>query len=208
MGTDVAAAFDLVSKALDQYGLLLESDQKLPSVCSLVAGEPMRGSWWSHPKANLIFAVNELLEDHADVLISKLISGKVTFVHRVLWSPLFAIGSAREEWQLQNLSVSAVELLNTVESRGEVGTDQLEWSHSVKPGDAARELEKKLLIVAGQVHTETGAHAKVLESWKNWQRSRKFKARKLAPDRAREEMRDRVAVLNAEFHGKATLPWQ
>ncbi len=193
---------------LKRFGLLLESDPRLPSVCSIVAREPMRGSWWSHPKAQEIFQVNERLEDHDDVLITKLISGKVTFVHRQLGPELFTVGTSRDEWQLKGLSPAAGELLRMVMKKGSLRTDTLPWSHRTKPGDAARELERVLLIVAGQVHTETGAHAKVLETWEHWRQRVKLDQRKTSVKQAKAELEDRLARLNAEFHAKVTMPWQ
>ena len=37
-------------KELKRYGLLLVTDARLPSLVALVAGAPVRGSWWSHPR--------------------------------------------------------------------------------------------------------------------------------------------------------------
>ena len=88
----VASHFDAVLLNLQANGFLLESDPKLPSVCSLITGSPLRGSWWSDPQAQTIFQVNELLEDHEDVLITKLVSGKGTFVHREIWTDVVTIG--------------------------------------------------------------------------------------------------------------------
>ena len=152
--------YQLVLSQLTKFGVLLESDHCLPNVCSLVAGEPMRGSWWSHPLSQDIFAVNEQLEDNPDVLITKLISGKVTFVHRQLWRPLSAIGKAREEWQLKSLSAPARLLLKQLDKVGSLTTNKLGASLGAKPGDAARDLEKRLLIRAEQFHTASGAHSK------------------------------------------------
>jgi hypothetical protein len=44
------ASFDQVMEALECYGILLETDPKLPSAAALVAGSPISGSWWLHPK--------------------------------------------------------------------------------------------------------------------------------------------------------------
>ena len=58
-----------VMSALKKSGFLLESDPKLPSVCTLITGAPLRSSWWSHPRAQTIFAVNKTVrnsEEHAD----------------------------------------------------------------------------------------------------------------------------------------------
>ena len=61
--------------ALKNYGLLLLNDSALPNLCRLVAGERVRGSWWAHPRAQEIFQVYDALENHADVLILKLLQG-------------------------------------------------------------------------------------------------------------------------------------
>src|SRR5215831_8257734 len=92
---------------LVQDGLLLKSDSRLPSVATLVAGTPVRGSWWAHPASHAIFwAINELA-DRKDVLVVKLIRGKDTFVHQRLWPELLAIVTADEPWQLHGLPKSA-----------------------------------------------------------------------------------------------------
>jgi hypothetical protein len=80
--------------ALKQFGLLLLNDSALPNLCRLVAGERVRGSWWAHPRAQDIFQVYDALEDHADVLILKLISGKVTYIHRTLWPQIASAAPA------------------------------------------------------------------------------------------------------------------
>src|SRR6267142_3049099 len=110
--------FNRIFSKISSLGFLLESDPKLPSVCTLITGAPLHGSWWSHPLAQTIFQVNEKLEDHPDVLITKLISGKVTFVHRNLWPEVVAIGTSKEPWQMKGLSASAKTLLKTVEESG------------------------------------------------------------------------------------------
>jgi hypothetical protein len=205
--TDITASFNQVFAELKRFGFLLESDQKLPSVCSIIAGETMRGSWWSHPKANTIFHVNERLDDHEDVLITKLVSGKVTFVHRELWPALFTVGDAKQSWQLDRLSPAAKDLFQTVETERRVRTDELPWSHKSKVGDAARDLEKRLLVVAEQIHTESGAHARVLESWNGWKQKAGLNKAKMSVEDAMSEFEARVSRLNNEFDAKASLPW-
>jgi hypothetical protein len=48
--------------ALVEHGMLLESARgPLPNVAEMVAGEPIRGSWWGHPASHAIFdALNTL----------------------------------------------------------------------------------------------------------------------------------------------------
>jgi hypothetical protein len=72
-----------------RHGVVLESARgTVPSLAEVVAGEPVRGSWWSHPKNDEIFAVTRAVRDSNDVLVCRLIQGKVTFVHRRLWPAL------------------------------------------------------------------------------------------------------------------------
>jgi len=72
-----------------KHGVVLEAAQgPVPSLVEVIAGEPVRGSWWSHPKSREIFAVTRAIRDSDDVLVCRLIRGKVTFVHRRLWPAL------------------------------------------------------------------------------------------------------------------------
>ena len=87
---------DDVIAALRKAGLILTQDKVLPSVVSIVTGATPRGSWWSHPKGRQVFAVLTQLADDEDVVLTKLLDGKDTFVHRRLWPALLAVGSARE----------------------------------------------------------------------------------------------------------------
>jgi hypothetical protein len=206
---DAHAAFQTVLAKLQACGFLLESDPKLPSVCSLITGEPLRTSWWSHPKAQTIFQVNELLEDHPDVLITKLISGKVTFVHRELWPHLLAIGDSRDRWQMNKLTNDAKKLLRAVDSAGLLRTDEVRETNPMKSkvGDLARELERKLLLVSRQVHTETGSHAKIVESWKHWRERREIPASGISTQMAQNNLEERLRKLNEQFGASARLPW-
>src|SRR6266851_419243 len=100
---------------LKEHGLLLQTDANLPNVCALVAGAPVRGSWWAHPRSHEIFRVSCGLAEHPDVLVIKLVSSKVTYVHRALWPYVVTIGRARAAWQLESLSRAALELLEEVD---------------------------------------------------------------------------------------------
>jgi hypothetical protein len=72
-----------------KHGVVLEAAQgSVPSLAEVIAGEAIRGSWWSHPKSHEIFAVTRAIRDSDDVLVCRLIKGKITFVHRRLWPAL------------------------------------------------------------------------------------------------------------------------
>lgn len=203
MTADIRKQFDKVFLQLRELGLLLLSDANLPSVSGLVTGEELRGSWWSHKQAQTIFAVSEMLEDHKDVLITKLISDKVTFVHRELWGRIYSIGVAREDWQLKNLSPAAKVLLETVEAEGSLETNKLDKKLGTKP---ARELELRLLVHAEQKHSESGAHTKVLETWDTWAERAGFRARAMSAPASRRFLEERLAQINMN-NGYGSLPW-
>ncbi|HEX9095082.1 MAG TPA: hypothetical protein VF990_03165 [Candidatus Dormibacteraeota bacterium] len=194
--------------ALRRYGLLLESDPKLPSVVSLVAGRPIAGSWWGHPSGGAIYREVTQLADRADVILLKLLNGKVTFVLDRLWPHVYAIGCSGETWQVGGLSPPSQRLVDLVRRRGSVRTDDPTSRLAAGPrvSEAARDLERRLLVLGSQVHTETGRHVKSLESWKHWARRTKLATRMPAAV-AKAELADLVQGLNAEFKGKARLPW-
>jgi hypothetical protein len=68
------------------HGLVLESGTgPVPSLAEAVAGGPIRGSWWGHARAREIFTVTRAVRDCPDVLVCRLVDGKITYVHRRLW---------------------------------------------------------------------------------------------------------------------------
>ncbi len=172
---------------LKRIGLLLEADNELPSVTRLVAGGPIQGSWWGHPKGSTIFNLLGELDDHRDVAFAKLVNGKRTLVHRALWPALLGAALSGEAWQTKALSKAAAALLKRVRTSGLLQTT----------GDAARELEARLLAHGTSVHTPTGDHAKALQTWERWATARKVKAGD------RQPLEAAVARL-----GGGRLPWK
>jgi hypothetical protein len=78
---------------VEKHGVVLASARgPVPSVAEAVAGEPIVGSWWAHPKGNQIFTVLSELDDSSDVRCFKLVDGKVTLVHRKAWPALVRLG--------------------------------------------------------------------------------------------------------------------
>jgi hypothetical protein len=74
---------------VDEHGIVVESAKSaLPSLAATIAGEPIRGSWWAHPKAQQIFVLAEAIRDSEDIVTCRLVDGKITFVHRRLWPAL------------------------------------------------------------------------------------------------------------------------
>jgi hypothetical protein len=198
-------AFEKVFAELKRCGFLLESDPTLPNVCTLITGQSLHTSWWSHPLSHTVFSVNGLLANHKDVVITKLISGKVTFVHRKLWPALLAIARSRDHWQVSRLSSSARALLNLIDEKISLQSDEISWKHKAKLGDVIRDLEKRLLIHTDEVHTERGSHAKLLETWDQWSKRTGFKPRTLSTSTAMKQLEKLFNNLQAE--SATRLPW-
>ena len=178
--------------ALERHGLLLLQDARLPSLATLVAGAPIKGSWWSHAAGHEIFRIAGALDDDDDVTTAKLVAGKVTFVHRRLFAALAAVGAERADWQLAKLPRAATALLARVDDEGALQAS----------GPPAKELERRLLVAARQVHTATGAHATELTTWKRFRRATGTRAIKAA--RGRTELEAAATGLGA---GRSVLPW-
>jgi len=74
------------------HGVVLVSAQgPAPRLTDAIAGEPVKGSWWGHPKGKQIFSVLDALNDSADILVCRLLQNKLTMVHRRLWPALAAL---------------------------------------------------------------------------------------------------------------------
>ncbi|MFC5488340.1 hypothetical protein [Dokdonella soli] len=75
---------------VERHGIVLEAARRgaIPSLADAVAGEPIRGNWWSHPKSRAIFAATRAVRDAPEVLVCRLVDGKVSFVHARLWPAL------------------------------------------------------------------------------------------------------------------------
>jgi hypothetical protein len=85
---DIQQALDFVR----EHGVVLVSAQgPAPRLTDAIAGAPVKGSWWGHPKGKQIFAVLDALGDSPDILTCRLLQNKLTMVHRRLWPALAAL---------------------------------------------------------------------------------------------------------------------
>jgi len=89
---------------LIEQGMLLQSARgPIPNVAELVAGEPIKGSWWGHPAGHTIYNTLESLNESPDVVRLRLVNGKVTLVHRRLWPALVRVAEHLTAKQLAAL---------------------------------------------------------------------------------------------------------
>lgn len=197
-----------VRAAIEQYGLLLMQDAKLPSLVSIVAGAPVKGSWWSHPESARMFDVLQVIHD--ETLVLKLLAGKRTFVHPRLWPAVCAVAESGEPWQTSKLAADGRALLGLVTAHGSQRTDQLELPPgSRKLTTVADDLEKRLLLHARDEHTERGHHARVLCTWEDWRRQARVLKRALpTPVEARALITAATASYASPKEAARLLPWR
>jgi hypothetical protein len=162
-GTGSLKGASAVVEAVADIGLLFLSDPKRTNAIQILTGQFPRGSWWSHPRANEIYATLQAVEHHPDVLLAKLLAGKVTLIHRSLWPALLTIATAREPWQTAELPEVAARWLAAFDEAEATGAPIPPASRTV-----AKEIEARLLTFADTGHTPTGKHETRLESWRSW----------------------------------------
>lgn len=83
MNTAQALAF------VRKHGVVLASGiGAVPRLSEAIAGAPIKGSWWAHPRSRQIFSILQAIYDSEDVLVCRLVGGKITLVHHRLWPAL------------------------------------------------------------------------------------------------------------------------
>jgi hypothetical protein len=74
------------------HGVVLESATgRVVSLASAIADGPIRGSWWGHPRGQEIFALTRAVRDCPEVLVCRLVDGRITYLHRRLWPALVRV---------------------------------------------------------------------------------------------------------------------
>jgi hypothetical protein len=98
MSADAALAF------IEAHGVVLVAARgPAPRLVEAVVGEPIQGSWWAHPASRRIFAVLQALEESGELLLCRLVEGKVTVVHRRLWPALVRLAHRFTPQQLAQI---------------------------------------------------------------------------------------------------------
>ena len=88
------------------HGVVLEAAKGAePCLAQKIAGESIKGSWWTHEKGQEIYKLTRKVRGSNAVLICTLAQGKITYIHRYLWPhfirlancfPLHALDKVRE----------------------------------------------------------------------------------------------------------------
>ena len=129
---------------VDHHGVVLESGRgPVPSLVEAIAGEAIRGTWWGHPKGRAMFRATRAVRDSADVLVCRLVGGKITYIHRRLWPALVRladeIGPARLDAIREEHTISGAHKLVTTAFPQWVPTDVRKAAEKLSQVEARRQ---------------------------------------------------------------------
>jgi len=206
----VAASLRIVRAALHNNGLLLAADRDFPNVFTLVTGRTPVGSWWGDPDSGVVYAVLRGMERGRTVLRLRLLAGKWTYIDRRLWPALLRVVDRRRAWQGAGLSPFERRMLERVNRIGVLDLQDPASRGGVplgSAGDAARELERRLLVVSHEVHTPMGLHTKTLESWTSWKRRHRATSGRMREAQARDIIEHVVVELARGSRLVGKFPW-
>jgi hypothetical protein len=89
--------FDQAMAFIREHGIVLSAARgPVPRMVDVITGEVVHGSWWAHPKSHQIFAIFQRIADSPEILVCRLVHGKVTFVHRHVWPALVRLSERIE----------------------------------------------------------------------------------------------------------------
>jgi len=130
-------------------------------------------------------------------------------IDRFMWEGA-RVASAREPWQLASLPPTAKAMLKTLDRRGSLRMDEIRSMRSAKElGANARLLESRLLAFGDDVHSDSGAHLKRIETRDSWAKRVGFSIDNIpSTENAGRELEQIVSNLNQAHATAATLPWQ
>lgn len=127
-------------------GVVLESARgPAPSLATAIAGEPIRGSWWKHGKASQIFRFSRAVRDSKEVLVCRLLGGKVTYLHRRLWPALVRLHD-----QFEPKYLSAIREIHTPQGKHKIIAVAFpEWVPKIVAVEAANLSARKAAEMLG-----------------------------------------------------------
>jgi len=89
---------------VEEHGVVLESGRgPRPILADAIAGEPIKGSWLKHRKAREIFRATRAVRDCDQILVCRLVGGKITYVHRRLWPAIVRVANSLDKKALAAL---------------------------------------------------------------------------------------------------------
>jgi len=84
-----------------EHGVVLVSAKgPAPRLVEAIIGGPIKGSWWAHPESRQIYNILEAVTKSEQVLVCRLVNGKITLVHCRLWPALVRLATRFAPGQL------------------------------------------------------------------------------------------------------------
>ena len=132
---------------VQSHGIVLESARgPVPILAEAVAGERIHGGWWGHVGGHEIFAATRVVRASSDVLVCRLLGGKVTYIHRRLWSAVVRLADKLDK----DLLAAIREEHTGSGSHRVVETPFPEWVPSEEKEAADRLTEEEALSQLGE----------------------------------------------------------
>jgi hypothetical protein len=83
---------------IEQHGVVLEGARgPRPNLAEAVAGEHIHGNWWGHKKGRAIFRATRAARDSDQILVCRLVGGKITYIHRRLWPAIVRLAKSLDK---------------------------------------------------------------------------------------------------------------
>ena len=144
-----------------EHGVVLMSGNgPVPRLVEAIAGEPIKGSWWAHPRSRAIYEVLQAIENSPDILICRLIDANLTWVHRRLWAALVKNADDFGRDQLaqvrQEHTASGRHINRTIEYPDWVPDDVQEAARRLSKEEAAQLLSPALTILGSRSKKHPG----------------------------------------------------
>jgi hypothetical protein len=91
--TKCSTAEEAFAFVRDHGVVLVSARGTAPRLTEAIIGGPIKGSWWAHAQSHQIYAILQAITASDQVLVCRLIKGKVTLVHRRLWPSLVRLAN-------------------------------------------------------------------------------------------------------------------
>jgi len=89
---------------VEQHGVVLVSARgTVPRLTEAIIGEPIKGSGWAHAQSHHIYAILQAVTSSEQILVCRLVNGKITLVHRRLWPSLVRLANRFSPEQLSQV---------------------------------------------------------------------------------------------------------
>jgi hypothetical protein len=136
-----------------EHGVVLASGKgPVPCLAEVIVGGPIKGSWWAHPQGRQIFGIFQKIYASPDILVCRLVGGKVTFIHRRLWPALARLADSLTSAQLAQVheehTASGRHITKDVAFPGWVPRDVLDAAKGLSEQEARAALGEEVMLAA------------------------------------------------------------